>query len=205
MIDVAVLASGSGTDFQSIIDASKQGEIDANVVLLICNNPGAYCVERAKENDIDYRVIYHRGKSREEHEEEVSEVIDQYNPDLIVLAGYMRIFTDYFVDKYYGRLINIHPALLPLFGGPGFYGEKVHESVLKAGMKRTGCSVHFVTNEVDMGPIIDQRCVEVKPHDDVDSLSERVLEVEHELLPSVVGAFAEGKVKLEDGKAWIEE
>ncbi len=205
MIDVAVLASGSGTDFQSIIDASKQGEIDANVVLLICNNPGAYCVERAKENDIDYRVIYHRGKSREEHEEEVSKVIDQYDPDLIVLAGYMRIFTDYFVDKYYGRLINIHPALLPLFGGPGFYGEKVHESVLKAGMKRTGCSVHFVTNEVDMGPIIDQRCVEVKPHDDVDSLSERVLEVEHELLPSVVGAFAEGKVKLEDGKAWIEE
>ncbi|MGM0405227.1 MAG: phosphoribosylglycinamide formyltransferase [Thermoplasmatota archaeon] len=204
MIDVAVLASGSGTDFQSIIDASNQGEIDANVVLLICNNPGAYCVERAKGNDIDYRVIDHRGKSREEHEEEVSEVLDQYDPDLIVLAGYMRIFTDYFVDKYYGRLINIHPALLPLFGGPGFYGEKVHESVLEAGMKRTGCSVHFVTNEVDMGPIIDQRCVEVKPHDDVDSLSERVLEVEHKLLPYVVGAFAERKVKLEEGRAWIE-
>ncbi|MFW6141147.1 MAG: phosphoribosylglycinamide formyltransferase [Candidatus Saliniplasma sp.] len=205
MIDVAVLASGSGTDFQSIIDAANEGKIDANVVLLICNNPGAYCVERAKEYDIDYRVIDHREKSREEHEEEVSEVIDEYDLDLIVLAGYMRIFTDCFVDKYYGKLINIHPALLPLFGGPGFYGEKVHESVLEAGMKRTGCSVHFVTNEVDMGPIIDQRCVEVKSDDDVDSLSERVLEVEHELLPSVVGAFAEGKVKLENGKAWIEE
>lgn len=203
MIDVAVLASGSGTDFQSIIDAAKNGEIDANVTLLITNNPDAYCIERAKKHNIDYQIIDHRDKSREEHEKEIVDVIEDYKPDLIVLAGYMRMFTDYFVDKYYGKMINIHPALLPLFGGPGYYGEKVHKSVLEAGMKRSGCSVHFVTNEVDMGPIIAQRCVKVKYDDDVESLSERVLEEEHKLLPYVVGAFAEDRVKLEDGYAYI--
>ena len=205
MIDVAVLASGSGTDFQSIIDASEGGDIDARVVLLVTNNPDAYCIERAKEHDIDYVVIDHRGLDREEHERQVADEIDQYDPDLIVLAGYMRMFTDYFVDKYYGKLINIHPALLPLFGGPGYYGENVHEAVLDSGMKVSGCSVHFVTNEVDMGPIIDQVCVPVKPHDDIESLSDRVLEEEHKLLPKVVGYFAEGRVKLEDGKAWVEQ
>jgi len=203
MIDVAVMASGGGTDFQSIIDACESGEIDAEVELLITNNPDAYCLERAKDHDIDYDVIDHRGKSRREHEQEISDTLERYDPDLIVLAGYMRIFTDDFVDRYQGEMINIHPALLPLFGGKGMYGEKVHQAVLDAGMKRTGCSVHFVTSEVDGGPIIDQRCVPVKEDDDPHSLAERVKEKEHELLPSVVGAFAEGRVKLQDGEAVI--
>ncbi len=115
----------------------------------------------------------------------------------------MRILTDDFVDRYYGKMINIHPALLPLFGGKEMYGEKVHEAVLEAGMKRTGCSVHFVTSEVDGGPIIDQRCVPVKNDDDPHSLAERVKKKEHQLLPSVVGAFAEDRVKLEDNEAII--
>ncbi len=203
MIDVAVMASGGGTDFQSIIDASESGEIDARVVLLVTNNPDAYCIERAKKHGIDHVVVDHRGKSRTEHEKEIVDVLEDYGPDLIVMAGYMRILTDEFVDRYYGKLINIHPALLPLFGGEGMYGEKVHKAVLDAGIKRSGCSVHFVTSEVDGGPIIDQRCVPVKYDDDHDSLSERVKEMEHELLPSVVGAFAEGRVKLEDGEAYV--
>lgn len=203
MIDVAVMASGGGTDFQSIIDASESGDIDARVVLLLTNNPDAYCVERAKKHDIDHAVIDHQGKSRSEHEAEIIEVLEEYDPDLIVLAGYMRILTDEFVDRYHGKLINIHPALLPLFGGQGMYGEKVHRAVLDAGMKRSGCSVHFVTSEVDGGPIIDQRCVSVKNDDDPHSLAERVKEKEHELLPSVVGAFAEDRVRLEDGEAYI--
>lgn len=203
MIDVAVMASGGGTDFQSIIDASEAGEIEAEVKLLITNNPEAYCIERAKKHDIDQHVLDHRGKSRQEHEQEIIEVLERYDPDLIVLAGYMRILTDDFVDRYHGKMINIHPALLPLFGGEGMYGEKVHEAVLEAGMKRTGCSVHFVTSEVDGGPIIDQRCVPVKDDDDIHSLAERVKEKEHELLPSVVGAFAEGRVKLKKGEAVI--
>ncbi len=203
MIDVAVMASGGGTDFQSIIDASEAGEIKADVKLLITNNPDAYCIERAKEHDIDHHVLDHKGKSRQEHEQEIIEVLERYDPDLIVLAGYMRILTDDFVDRYYGKMINIHPALLPLFGGEGMYGEKVHEAVLEAGMKRTGCSVHFVTSEVDGGPIIDQRCVPVRNDDDIHSLAERVKEKEHELLPSVVGALAEDKVELEEGEAVI--
>ncbi|MFP4609142.1 MAG: phosphoribosylglycinamide formyltransferase [Candidatus Aenigmatarchaeota archaeon] len=197
------MASGGGTDFQSIIDAGEAGKIDARVVLLVTNEPDAYCIERAKKHDIDHTVIDHRGKEREEHEREIIDILEKYDPDLIVMAGYMRILTDEFVDRYHGRLINIHPALLPLFGGKGMYGEKVHRAVLDAGMKRSGCSVHFVTNEVDGGPIIDQRCVPVKKDDDPHSLSERVKEKEHELLPSVVGAFAEDRVKLENEKACV--
>ncbi|MEF8834892.1 MAG: phosphoribosylglycinamide formyltransferase [Candidatus Thermoplasmatota archaeon] len=203
MIDVAVMASGGGTDFQSIIDASEAGEIEAEVKLLITNNPEAYCIERAKKHDIDHSVLDHKGKSRQEHEQEIIEVLKRYDPDLIVLAGYMRILTNDFVDRYHGKMINIHPALLPLFGGEGMYGEKVHEAVLEAGMKRTGCSVHFVTSEVDGGPIIDQRCVPVKNDDDIHSLAERVKEKEHELLPSVVGAFAEDRVELKEGEAVV--
>ncbi|MEF8832896.1 MAG: phosphoribosylglycinamide formyltransferase [Candidatus Thermoplasmatota archaeon] len=203
MIDVAVMASGGGTDFQSIIDASEAGEIEAEVKLLITNNPEAYCIERAKKHDIDHSVLDHKGKSRQEHEQEIIEVLKRYDPDLIVLAGYMRILTNDFVDRYHGKMINIHPALLPLFGGEGMYGEKVHEAVLEAGMKRTGCSVHFVTSEVDGGPIIDQRCVPVKNDDDIHSLAERVKEKEHELLPSVVGAFAEDRVELKKGEAVV--
>ncbi len=203
MLEIAVMASGGGTDFQSIIDASESGEINVNISLLITNNPDAYCIQRAKDHDIDFFVIDHRGKSRKEHEKEIIEILDDHDPDLIVLAGYMRILTDDFVDRYYGRLINIHPALLPLFGGEGMYGEKVHDAVLDAGMKRSGCSVHFVTSEVDGGPIIDQRCVPVKNDDDSHTLAERVKKKEHELLPKVVGAFAEDRVELKDGKARI--
>ncbi len=203
MIDIAVMASGGGTDFQSIIDAVESGEIDVRIVLLVTNDPDAYCIERAKKHGIDYHVIDHKGKTRREHEEEIIQIFDEYEPDLIVLAGYMRILTDHFVDRYFGKMINIHPALLPLFGGPGMYGEHVHRAVLNSGMKVSGCSVHFVTNEVDMGPIIAQRCVPVKYDDDIDSLSERVLEEEHRLLPKVVGAFGEGRIKLKDEKAYM--
>ncbi len=203
-IDVVVLASGSGSDFQSIIDACEADEIDAKVVLLLTNNPHAYCIERAKKHDIPWKIVDHRGLSREEHDEMVSEEIDHEDPDLIVLAGYMRMLTDGFVKKYKGKMINIHPALLPLFGGPGMYGENVHKAVLESGMKVSGCSVHFVTKEVDMGPIISQRCVPVKHDDTVESLAQRVLKEEHKLLPEVVGYFAEDCVHLEDNKAWIE-
>ncbi|MFO7992161.1 MAG: phosphoribosylglycinamide formyltransferase [Thermoplasmata archaeon] len=203
MFKIAVLASGSGTDFQSVIDAVESGEIQGKIVLLVSNEPDAYCLERAEKHGIPYEVVEHRGKTRGEHEKEIVRVMEEKDPDLIVLAGYMRMFTDYFVDTFYGKMINIHPALLPLFGGPGYYGEHVHQAVLESGMKVSGCSVHFVTNEVDMGPIISQRCVKVRHDDDIDSLSSRVLDEEHRLLPDVVKAFSEDRVRLENGKAWI--
>lgn len=199
---IVVLASGSGSDFQSILDHCEAE--DTRVVLLITNNPEAYCLVRAKEHGIPHSVIDHRGLKRREHESLLEKEIDGADPDLIVLAGYMRIFTDGFVEKYYGKMINIHPALLPLFGGPGMYGEHVHKAVLESGMKVSGCSVHFVTNHVDMGPIIAQICVPVKHDDTVESLSARVLKEEHRLLPRVVDCFAMGKVRLKDERAWIE-
>ncbi len=204
MISLVVLASGGGTDFQSIVDAIESGDVPARISLLLTNNPDAYCISRARNHDIPYKVIDHRDKEREEHEAEMIDAIDLVDPDLIVLAGYMRILTDGFVERYYGKMINIHPALLPLFGGPGYYGERVHEAVLESGMKVSGCSVHFVTCDVDMGPIITQKCVPIFPDDTVESLSQRVLKMEHRLLPDVVAAFANGRVHLEYGKAWTE-
>lgn len=204
MYDIIVLASGSGTDFQSMIDSVLSGDINGRISMLITNNPDAYCISRARKHDIPYKVVDHRGKERHEFEDEVANTIDDLNPNLIVLAGFMRIFTDRFVDRYYGRMINIHPALLPLFGGPGFYGERVHKAVLESGMKVSGCTVHFVTTDVDMGPIIAQKCVPVFFNDTIESLSERVLKIEHRLLPDVVAAFSKDRVHLESGVAWIE-
>ncbi|MGC8912884.1 MAG: phosphoribosylglycinamide formyltransferase [Thermoplasmata archaeon] len=200
MLKLGVLASGRGTDFQSIIDAERQNFFDAKIVVLISNNPDAYALERAKQNGIPAHVISHKGKTREIHEKEITEVLEKYGVELVVLAGYTRTFTSFFVNRWRNRIINIHPALLPLFGGKGFYGLKVHEAVLSSGMKVSGCTVHFVTEEIDGGPIIIQKCVEVREDDTPETLAERVLEKEHEILPLAIKLIAEGKVKIIDGR-----
>lgn len=196
MKSIVVLASGSGTDLQSILDAIESGYIKgAAVSAVVSNKEDAYALHRAKNHGAKPIFIDHRGKSREEHEKEIISAIEPYEPDLIVLAGYMRALTPYFVKRYEGRIINIHPALLPLFGGKGYYGERVHRAVLESGMKVSGCTVHFVTEDVDGGPIILQRCVPVLEDDTVETLKERVLEEEHRCLPEAVKMFIEGKVK----------
>ncbi len=182
-----MLASGSGTDLQSVLDAIDSGYITgAEVSAVVSNNRDAYALERAKKHGADAIHIDHRGKPRKEHEQEIIDAIEPYKPDLIVLAGYMRALTPYFIEHYRGKIINIHPALLPLFGGKGYYGERVHEAVLESGMKVSGCTVHFVTEDVDGGPIIVQRCVPVKDDDTVETLKARVLEEEHRCLPEAV-------------------
>jgi phosphoribosylglycinamide formyltransferase-1 len=196
MLSIGVLASGRGTDFQSIIDAEKRKFFDAAISVLVTNNPEAYAIERAKQNGIPWHVIPHRGKTREEHEREISAVLERYGVELVVLAGYMRTFTPWFINRWKDRIINIHPALLPLFGGRGYYGLKVHEAVLASGMKVTGCTVHFVTEEIDRGPIILQRCVEVREDDTPETLAERVLEKEHEILPLAIKLIAENRVEI---------
>jgi phosphoribosylglycinamide formyltransferase-1 len=196
MLSIGVLASGRGTDFQSIIDAEKRKFFDAAISVLVTNNPEAYAIERAKQNGIPWHVIPHRGKTREEHEREISAVLERYGVELVVLAGYMRTFTPWFINRWKDRIINIHPALLPLFGGKGYYGLKVHEAVLASGMKVTGCTVHFVTEEIDRGPIILQRCVEVREDDTPETLAERVLEKEHEILPLAIKLIAENRVEI---------
>ncbi len=200
-----MLASGSGTDLQSILDAIDSGYIrDAKVSAVVSNNRDAYALERAKKHGADAIYIDHRGKPREQHEQEIIEAIEPYNPDLIVLAGYMRALTPDFIRHYRGRIINIHPALLPLFGGKGYYGERVHKAVLESGIKVSGCTVHFVTEDVDGGPIILQRCVPIMDDDTVETLAARVLEEEHRCLPEAVKLFIEGRVRMEDGRTVIE-
>lgn len=189
---VACMASGSGTDFQSIVDAVERGDVDAQVALLVCNLPDARVIERAKKHHIPVAVIDHRGKSREDFEREMIHAIDEEEVDLVVMVGFMRMLTGVFVSHYRNRLINIHPALLPSF--PGTQGIK---DALDYGVKVTGCTIHFVDEEMDHGPIIMQRAVNVKDGDSPDDLKNRVLQQEHQALPEVIQLFTRDRVRLE--------
>jgi len=204
MLRIAVLASGGGTDLQSILDAIESGQIDGRVILVLSNNPDAQALERGKKHGAESVFVDHRGKEREEHERELANEIDKHEIDLIVLAGYIRMLTFYFCNKYKFKIINIHPALLPRHGGKGSFGMNVHQAVIDADENESGCSVHFVTEEVDGGPIIAQKIVKVQPGDTPESLQARVLEEEHKLLPLVVQWFAEGRVSVRDDKVSID-
>ncbi|MDD5502830.1 MAG: phosphoribosylglycinamide formyltransferase [Candidatus Thermoplasmatota archaeon] len=197
-IKVAVLASGRGTDLQSIIDASLHGEIDADVKLVISDKQEAYALERARKNNIESLFLDPKGKTRDDYHDEISKAIDERGIDLIVLAGYMRILPVKFVKKYNGMLINIHPALLPSF--PGTNAQK---QAFDHGAKITGCTVHFVDEGCDTGPIILQAAVPVKDDDSPDMLADRILVKEHEILPRAVQLFAEGRLKIEGRKVRI--
>ena len=181
---IAVLASGSGTNLQAMIDAVKNDKLNnTKIVVVISNKKDAFALKRAENAGIE--TVYINPKeytSNNDYDRKLVEVISRYKIDLIVLAGYMKILTDSFVNVFSGKIINIHPALLPNFGGKGMYGRYVHEAVLKSGVKESGCAVHFVTTEVDSGPIIAQRKVSVIPGDTVESLSKRILNEEHKLL-----------------------
>jgi len=202
---VAVLASGGGTDLQSIIDASENGMIDAMVVVVISDKKDAYALTRAKKHKIKSYFIDPRGKSREEHEKEMDFILENKQVDLVVEAGYMRILTPSFVNKWYGKLINIHPALLPSFVGTNGQGD-----ALEYGVKISGCTTHFTDEKVDHGPIILQAAVKVLPGDDRDKLAARILEVEHQILPRTVQLFAQNRLKIDgrtvnisSGDSWI--
>ena len=197
MIKIVVLASGSGTNLQSIIDACERGYVDGRVIAVISNVEGAYALERAKKHGAEAILIPSKGQKRREHEDRVIAALESLEPDLIALAGYMKMLTPEFVKRFEGKIMNIHPALLPLFGGKGYYGERVHRAVLESGMKVSGCTVHFVTEEVDGGPIIVQRCVPVLPDDTVETLKERVLKEEHVAYPEAIRLFANDQLRIE--------
>lgn len=193
---IAVIASGSGSDFQSIIDGVESGFIGkAEIVCLLCNIQSAFCMERAKKHNIPAHFIDHRKKKREDFEKEMLTVLDKYGPDLVVMAGFMRITTPTFVKPLEGKLMNIHPALLPSF--PGTHGAL---DAYNWGVKVSGCTVHFVDTEVDHGPIIIQKAVDVMDDDTVDTLKERILKEEHKILPWCVKMFCEGNLKIEGRK-----
>lgn len=191
-IRLAVLASGSGTNLQSIIQGIDAGKLDARIVLVFANKADAYVLERSKKHGIKTEVLDAGTMEREAYDRQAMRVIDAYHPDLLVFAGYMRIVTPAFVHHYPDRIINIHPALLPSF--PGTHAQF---QALNYGAKVTGCTTHFVRAEVDAGPIILQEWVRVDPDDTVESLTARILEKEHEILPKSIQLFAEGRLKIE--------
>ena len=197
-IKVGVLASGGGTDLQSIIDASESNMIDAEVVVVISDKKEAFALKRAEKHGIKSYFVNPKGKERSEHEQEIDSILEDAQVDLIVEAGYMRILTESFVKKWYGKLINIHPALLPSFIGTNGQGD-----ALEYGVKISGCTTHFTDEKVDHGPIILQAAVRVLPGDNRDKLAARILEVEHQILPRTVQLFAEGRLKIDGRKVNI--
>jgi len=194
-----VLISGSGSNLQSLIDESKN--INLEISCVISNNPDAYGLERAKKANIETKILDHNEfSSRESYDESLKEIIEKFNPEVIILAGFMRILTANFVNHFLGKVLNIHPSLLPKY--PGLH---THQRAIDAGDKAHGVSVHFVTPELDGGPIIAQKKIEVYLDDDADSLSKRLLKEEHIIYPRVVQWFAQGRLILKDNMAYLDK
>jgi len=200
-IKVGVLASGRGTDFQSLADARDRGELDVELAILVCNVPGAPVLERAKRAGVPSTVVDHRpfGKDREAFEREVMSVLNGKHVDLVVFAGFMRLVTPYFVKAFPNRIMNIHPSLLPAYPG-----AHAHRDVLAAGAKVSGLTIHFVDASLDGGPIILQKAVPVRDDDTEDTLAARVLEQEHIFLPLAVRLFSEGRLRVEGRRVVID-
>ncbi len=200
---IAVFASGGGTDFQSIIDANQRDKF-CDIVLLIASKEGIGAIERAKKHGINTAVFVKKDyPDLEKLYGELTYLLNLNRVDYIVLAGWLKIIPQSFVETFRDRIINIHPSLIPSFCGAGMYGLNVHKAVLEYGAKISGCSVHFVNEVPDGGAIIAQRAVEVEDGDTPESLQSRILEVEHELLPWCVKMLCEGKVKKDGRKVTV--
>jgi formyltetrahydrofolate-dependent phosphoribosylglycinamide formyltransferase len=189
-IRVAVFASGGGTNFQALLDHQPKGEA-WRVVLLLTDREDAGAIGRAVEADVPVAVIPTHGRTADEIGREMLAVLDRSRVDLILLAGYVKLVPAEVVARYHRRILNIHPALLPSFGGKGMYGKRVHAAVIASGAQESGASVHFVDEEYDRGPVVAQRRVPVLEGDTPESLAARVLEVEHRLYPAAVDHVCE--------------
>lgn len=208
MLRAVVMVSGGGTNLQAIIDAIESGKItNTSIEAVISNKKDAYALERAKNHGIEGVCVSPKEyTTRVEFEEELVTIIDKFNPDLIILAGYLVIIPAALVEKYPNKIINIHPSLIPSFCGMGYYGLKVHEAVLERGNKVTGATVHFVDEGADTGPIIMQKAVEVKFNDTPEILQRRVMEeAEWNILPQVIDLIANDKVKVHGRRVEILE
>lgn len=196
---LAVLASGSGTNLQALINHCLAGTLSAQIVLVFSNNPAAGALERAQQAGIPTRCIDHRQFSdREDYDRQVVAVLRETGVELVVLAGYMRIVSDVVLEAFPHRVVNIHPALLPAF--PGLH---VQRKALESGVRMAGCTVHFVDSGVDTGPIILQAAVPIYSADDEQSLSARILEQEHRIYPQAIQWIAEGRVTIEGRRVRI--
>lgn len=201
MLKIGVLISGGGTNLQALIDNTLNGNIDGKIDLII-SNKDSYGLKRGEKVGIESIFVDPKSfGTEEEYNLKLIQYFKKKNIDLIVLAGYLKILSKDFIEAFKGRIINIHPSLIPLFCGDGYYGERVHKAVLEAGVEESGATVHFVDEGVDTGPIILQKKVVVKKDDTVRSLQERVLDVEHEIIVEAVKLFSHGKLKTNESNS----
>src|SRR3989338_5975006 len=196
---IAVLASGRGSNLQSIIDSIEKGALNAQIACVASDVKNANALERARKQSIEALFLDPRGKAKEEYCSQIADALEKRRVQLVVLAGFMRIAPASFTSKFAGRIINIHPSLLPSF--PGLHPQK---QALDAGVKESGCTVHFVSEQVDGGPAILQARVPVLEGDSEEALTERILGQEHKILPKAIELIAEGRVKIENGKVIID-
>ncbi len=199
MLTIGVLASGRGSNFQSIIDSIDSGFLKAQVAVLITDNPEAYAIERAKKHHIDTLIIKpHDFSDKKAYYPHISDELKKRDVELVILAGFMRVVGKALIDQFQNRIMNIHPALLPSF--PGLHGQK---QAADYGVKISGCTVHFVDEGVDTGPIIIQAAVPAHHDDTEDSLSERILIQEHKIFPYAIKLYSEGRLVVEGHKVII--
>ncbi len=201
MINIGVLVSGRGTNLQAIIDAIKEGKIEGKISVVISDNQDAYALKRARENNLETRYIDFKSfKTREDYDKKIEEYLREKDVDLVVLAGYMKILSPYFIKVFQNRIINIHPALLPSF--PGLHAQR---QAIEYGVKISGCTVHFVDKGIDAGPIILQKAVEVSDMDNEKSLEEKILQEEHQILIQAIQLFAQGRLIIKGRRVLIKE
>lgn len=202
---IAVLVSGSGSNLQALIDNQKK-IFNGEIVLVFSNIKKAYALERARNYNIDTAYLSKKDfDSAEEYDKKLVEILEEHEIDLIVLAGYLRIITPVLIEKYKNRIINIHPSLLPSFGGVGFYGIHVHQKVIERGCKVTGVTVHFVDEEADTGPIILQKTIDINQDWTSEDLQKEVLKIEHIILSEAVKLFCDDKLMIKDKRVFIKE
>jgi phosphoribosylglycinamide formyltransferase 1 len=193
---VGVLISGRGSNMMALVEAAKNADFPAEIALVVSNKPDAAGITYARDNGVRSAVVIDRGfPTREQFEKALDQTLRDAHVEIVCLAGFMRILTPWFVERWMGRMINIHPSLLP-----AYKGLHTHERALADGVRIHGCSVHFVVPELDAGPIIAQAAVPVEPGDDAGALAARVLQQEHRIYPAALGWLASGAVKLADGR-----
>lgn len=201
---LAVMVSGGGTDLQSVIDGVQSGKIPGEIAVVIASKPGVYALERAKKAGIPGVVICKKDYPDEQAFFDANlGALREYGVEGVILAGYLSILGKQMIEAYPNKIINIHPSLIPSFCGKGYYGLRVHQAVLDYGAKVSGATVHFVDEGADTGPIILQRAVSVLPEDTAESLQQRILEVEHEILPEAVALFCADRLLVQGRKVTI--
>lgn len=199
-LPLVVLISGRGSNLQAILDGARDGSLPITIRAVISNRPGVQGLDRARQAAVPALTLDHKVYStRQDFETALRSTIDELSPALVILAGFMRVLSPEFVMHYAGRMLNIHPSLLPKYRG-----LHTHERALGGGEREHGASVHFVTPELDSGPVIVQACVPVLPDDDPDSLAARVLEQEHKIYPLAIRWFAEGRIVLREQQVWFD-